>query len=162
MGVSTSWESNSPCELGVQTKHYNFRSIPAARTDCSRHTWLYGSAKVFSNGTLVQPLKCVYEPAWLTSNISDVSHQFRLLKTQVQMIECTETREPKNAGNVWTRCGDDFTAWIEMNVPRPKTCDIPGEVPCNLTGESITKAQRLINESLLKTTENQNRRESHI
>ncbi len=133
MDVSITWEYGGICSPWVRTKYYNFTGIPAGGTDCSWYTGSYGDVQECSPW-MVRKLQWVHEPAWLTSNNDDESNQFRLLKTQVSTINCTENRTPKNAGNVWTMCGDDFTNWFDMNVPRPETCDIPGAggVPCNL------------------------------
>ena len=104
---------------------------------CDWYTGIYGLAE-YCGGNLINGQinwndnESGYKPSWLTSNTRSNSEQFRLLHTEVNAFGCTEGRPPKNAGNVWTMCGDDFTNWFEINVPRPETCDIPSGIPCNL------------------------------
>jgi len=106
---------------------------------CDWYTGIYGLAE-YCGGNLIHGNIMWNDnasgnaPAWSTSSITSNAEQFRLLHSEVNAFECTEGRPPKNAGNVWTMCGDDFTGWFEINVPRPETCDIPGAggVPCNL------------------------------
>ncbi|MCP4088511.1 MAG: hypothetical protein GY746_01790 [Gammaproteobacteria bacterium] len=106
---------------------------------CDWYTGIYGLAE-YCGGNLIDGQinwndnASGNAPAWSTLSITPNAEQFRLLHTDVTAFGCTEGRPPKNAGNVWTMCGDDFTEWFEINVPRPETCDIPGAggIPCNL------------------------------
>ena len=68
--------------------------------------------------------------------------QFRWPVLNISKQPCTENRSSRNAGGVWTKCGDDFTAFIEYNVPRPETCDNPGSgVTCNISGQAVANAK---------------------
>jgi hypothetical protein len=73
-------------------------------------------------------------PGWLASNRTDRAKQFRwpVGTTALFTDYCKHNRSSKNAGGVWTMCGNDFTAWLEYIVPRPPTCDNPIFPPCSL------------------------------
>jgi len=45
---------------------------------------------------------------------------------------CTNNWTPFNKGNVYTMCRDDFKNFLNSNVPRPPTCDIPN-IPSSCT-----------------------------
>jgi len=40
---------------------------------------------------------------------------------------CTNGHNQQNIDNVWSMCGDDFTQWLNNQVPRPETCDLVEE-----------------------------------
>ena len=134
----------------IYSSYSHWPSIP--EMGCDWYTGIYGLAE-YCGGNLIggqinwNDNASGNAPAWSTLSITPNAEQFRLLHTDVTAFECTEGRPPKNAGNVWTMCGDDFTEWFEINVPRPETCDIPGAggVPCNLSGEAISKAKQIFN-----------------
>ena len=86
-------------------------------------------------------------PGWMESNSGNNSKQFRIPFSYAQNFSCRENRSKKNAGNVWTTCGDDFTHWFNEIVPRPETCDLKVGVICKLDFESISRANKIFNNS---------------
>ncbi len=70
--------------------------------------------------------------------------QFRWPVLNISKQPCTENRSSRNAGGVWTKCGDDFTAYLDFNVPRPATCDNTASgSTCKLSLSTIKNAKRL-------------------
>ncbi len=115
------------------SNYYTYNGKAAGGTSCGWYIGSWGLAEWCGGHLLYGGIQWgSYKPSWM--NNSNNRNQFRLLHTEVNTFNCTENRIPRNAGNVWTMCGDDFTDWFEINVPRPATCDIPGAggVPCNL------------------------------
>jgi len=78
------------------------------------------------------------EPGWLTTNKGSNAIQFRWPAVEAYHLDCTNGRDPKNNGSMWTMCGDDFTQWLDNQLPRPETCDL-AEDPSVGIGTKCTK-----------------------
>ena len=77
-----------------------------------------------------------------TQNKNKNAVQFRMPVASLTGFTCTENRLNKNIGGVWTMCGDDFTAYLDFNVPRPSTCDNPhSNTPCQLSASAVATAK---------------------
>ena len=75
--------------------------------------------------------------------------QFRWPVLNISKQPCTENRSSRNAGGVWTKCGDDFTAYLDFNVPRPATCDNTASgSTCKFSLSTIKNARRLFGKNL--------------
>jgi len=128
---------------GLPSSRNNFYNLKAV----SWWTDVYGTAEH------CRYLSWSTEPGWLASN--SATKQYRWPIGSLKNFTCTESRSNKNAGGVWTMCGDDFTAWFDFYVPRPETCDNAGAgVTCNLSGETINKAKRIFNNTDNNTVNN--------
>ncbi|MCP4088512.1 MAG: hypothetical protein GY746_01795 [Gammaproteobacteria bacterium] len=92
-------------------------------------------------------------PGWLANNTGNSAigyHFVRASLTDNASFECTEGRSQKNTGGVWTKCGDDFTAFLEANIPRPSTCDDPSIKPaCSMDKATIAGAKKIFNNNTL-------------
>ncbi len=115
----------------------------AVGTGGSWYTTSYGVTEWCGSNVLYGGVQWYYKPVWLESNTSASSQQFRLPFSYVQNFSCTENRTKKNAGGVWTACGNDFTNWFDEIVPRPETCDLNVGVICKLDYESLSKAKKM-------------------
>ena len=126
---------NGNCPLPMNVYMYTGKN---AGTNC-----LFYSASGVSqwcDNSCVEPLHWNGPPNWLSSM---GSYQYRWPVTNVSAFKCTEGRSSKNPGNVWTMCGDDFTAWFDYYVPRPVTCDNPGAgVTCGLSASAVANAKK--------------------
>ncbi len=66
--------------------------------------------------------------------------QFLWPTVPASSLTCTRGRSQTNPGGVYTRCGTDFDAWFNEQVPRPVTCagtvvgECSDEVDVTLTG----------------------------
>ncbi len=81
-------------------------------------------------------------PGWYTGNKTSSAVQYQWPVLPLSQLSCTDGRSNLNTAGVWTKCGDDFTAWLEYNVPRPETCDDSGAgVSCIVTGEAVANAK---------------------
>jgi hypothetical protein len=74
------------------------------------------------------------KPGWLADNTEHKAHHYHMIYGYDSVFtDCTENRTTKNVGGVWSKCGDDFTQWLDTTVPRPPTCDDPTITPtCSL------------------------------
>ena len=89
-----------------------------------------------------------YQVEWINDSWTNVpnhetsARQYLWPVRTVSDLTCTDNRSIRNAGGIWTMCGNDFTAWLEYNVPRPETCDNSGAgVKCIVTGETVANAK---------------------
>jgi len=91
-------------------------------------------------------------PGWLADSTGNSAVQYHFVRASLkdnESFECTESRSPTNTGGVWTKCGDNFTAFLEAEVPRPPTCDNPKiSPPCLLDAKTITKAKQIFNNTV--------------
>lgn len=63
------------------------------------------------------------DPGWFAAYPDRaIAQQYRWPMLSVPSLSCTNGRQPKNAGGAWTRCGADFDAWFDNQVPRPDSC----------------------------------------
>ena len=129
------------CDEFYGGKHYNFIYASALG---SKDSWIIAYAKssrcsdgnynnqfkftdsTFSNGSFPGPPS--YWPGYLTRAQypnSGVPDTRRFLWPVLYALDasCTNGRPSTNAGGMATKCGDDFTAFLNANVPRPPTCD---------------------------------------
>ncbi len=102
-----------------------------------------GSVEWCGGNALYGGVQWSNSPGWFETNGGDKSKQFHLPFSYAQNFSCTENRSKKNAGNVWTTCGSDFTYWFNTIVPRPETCDLSVGVICQLDYQSLSKAKKL-------------------
>lgn len=90
------------------------------------------------------PLHWNTSPGWLASNTGSNAKQYRWPVLEISSLVCTEGRSHKNADSVWTMCGDDFTAYLDYNVPRPETCgNSAATIPCTLSPSAIANAKSI-------------------
>ncbi len=98
-------------------------------------------------------------PGWLYDNTGNSAVQYHFVSASLkdnESFECTESRSPTNTGGVWTKCGDNFTSFLEAEVPRPPTCADSTIVPaCVLDAKTITKAKQIFNNTDNNTVNNQ-------
>jgi len=132
--------------------HYNYSYSKGSGLPSSGKNFYSLGAKIWYVDNYGYAQKCISfswstEPGWLASNSGS---QYRWPISSVSGYTCTESRSNKNAGGVWTMCGDDFTAWFDFYVPRPETCDNAGAgVVCNLSAEKIAKAKQIFNNNAI-------------
>ncbi len=98
----------------------------------------------YDGESVVTPFKWQTEPGWLASNTGNAAKQFRWPVGEASLFtdNCTGGRSDKNVGGVWTKCGDDFIAFFDHNVPRPATCDDVTGVSCRISEQEIMSAKR--------------------
>ena len=93
------------------------------------------------------PFRFYTEPGWYAGNKGSSAKQFRMPVLLAGNLACTENRSNKNTAGVYTMCGDDFTAFIEYNVPRPVTCDNTNATPCNVSSSTVAKAKSVFGDN---------------
>jgi hypothetical protein len=81
-----------------------------------------------SGGGCKRDFEWYTKPGWLadvTAYTQYISTHYGLVVLRERALftdHCTEGRSTKNIGGVWSKCGDDFTQWLNTTVPRPPSC----------------------------------------
>jgi hypothetical protein len=66
------------------------------------------------------------DPGWHTTAYqTPQAQQYRWPVISSTSLSCSPGRSHTNPGGVQTRCGRDFDAWFDEQVPRPVTCQAP-------------------------------------
>lgn len=111
--------------------HYHYNSTLGAKEN-----WLvtYAKTRVCEDNSIVSSFEytdhnyngstcCL--PGYLTSQqrkkASEKRYLFPVFSPQSAL--CTNNRSQNNSGSVPSMCGDDFTAYLNINIPRPESCD---------------------------------------
>ena len=104
-------------------------------------------------GSVTQQFSWSVLPGYLAKNNGKTNHeasarQYRWPVLEVKNLDSTENRTCRNTGGVWTMCGDDFTAYLDYNVPRPETCDNHASgVTCIITSEAVASANKVFGDN---------------
>ena len=102
-------------------------------TDMNYTIWSEQVSKVDSNGfydvrldPCASDQKWEQDPGWHTTAYqTPQAQQYRWPVISSTDLPCSAGRSHTNPGGVQTRCGADFDAWFDEQVPRPVTCRPP-------------------------------------
>ena len=146
--VSKGARDGELCKFATYYRHYSYdpaSGLPSNRDkfyDISAYARRCGSNYTTAFNYLEYPGWAALLNNGNNNNIISL-RQFRWPMLPVSNISCTKNRSNKNAGGVWTICGNDFTDWFNEIVPRPETCDLNVGVICKIDNESISKAKKM-------------------
>mgnify|MGYP002276803007 CR=1 FL=1 len=120
------WQDNDGTQGGTKYTYSHVTSV-----DKYKHTnYFYDlQAEIGWNSTdyggyeICESFKWTKMPGWVAANRGNNAVQYRWPAVEAYHLDCTNGRDKTNPGSMWTMCGDDFTQWLEKQLPRPETCD---------------------------------------